>query len=212
MFKQVVSKDRQDLLELLGRQDVLKDFYLAGGTAAAIHMGHRVSEDFDFFCRHDFETFGIIQCLSDLGTFTLAGEARGTVHGILNGVKLSFLFYKYPLLYPTKTFMGCKVADIRDIALMKITAISGQNSKRDFIDLYFITRDKMNLPGLMRLFDIKYKNPGYSQYHLLKSLAYFEDADREPDPEMLKPVNWDSIKQYFLQQQKELLKSAFNKI
>ncbi|MCL6612934.1 MAG: nucleotidyl transferase AbiEii/AbiGii toxin family protein, partial [Peptococcaceae bacterium] len=208
MFKQVISKDRQDLLELLGRQNVLKDFYLAGGTAAAIHMGHRMSEDFDFFCRHDFETFGIIQCLSDLGTFTLAGEARGTVHGILNGVKLSFLFYRYPLLYPAKWFLGCRIADLRDIALMKITAISGRGSKRDFIDLFFIINETMDLAVLLRLFEKKYRNTGYSQYHLLKSLAYFEDADREPDPVMLKPMDWNSIKKYFLHQQKELLKKA----
>ncbi|MCL6478652.1 MAG: nucleotidyl transferase AbiEii/AbiGii toxin family protein [Peptococcaceae bacterium] len=209
MFKQVISKDRQDLLELLGRQNILKDFYLAGGTGAAIHMGHRISEDFDFFSRHDFNTFGIIQSLSELGSFTIAGEARGTVHGILNGVKLSFLLYKYPLLYPAKTFLGCRIADLRDIALMKLTAISGRGSKRDFIDLYFITKEKINLDSLLQLFENKYKKTGYSRYHLLKSLAYFEDAEREPAPVMLRPVDWNIVKKYFLQQQKELLKTAF---
>lgn len=209
MFKQVISKDRQDLLELLGRQGILKDFYLAGGTAAALYMGHRISEDFDFFCKHDFETFGIIQYLSDLGSFTQAGEARGTVHGILSGVKLSFLFYKYPLLYPAKPFLGCQIADLRDIALMKLTAISGRGSKRDFIDLYFIAKEKVDLSTLLRLFEKKYSDTGYSRYHLLKSLAYFEDADRELDPVMLKPMDWKEVKKFFLQQQKELLQKAF---
>jgi len=211
MFKQAISKDRQDLLELLVNRNVLKGFYLAGGTGAAIHIGHRLSDDFDFFSPHDINTFAMIQNLSNLGAFTLTGEARGTVHGLLMGTKISFLHYPYPLLYPGKNFAGCLIADLRDIALMKITAISGRGSKKDFIDLYFIVRETLDLASLLILFAEKYKHTGYSTYHLIRSLAYFEDADQEKDPIMLQPLGWGEIKQYFRQQQKQLLKKSINK-
>lgn len=205
MFKQAISKDRRDLLELLVRQNLLNDFYMAGGTAAAIHMGHRLSEDFDFFSKLDCNTFNIIKSLSRMGEFMLTGEARGTVHGILNGVKISFLYYPYPLMYSEGTFLGCRIADLRDIALMKITAISGRGSKKDFIDLYFIIQETIGLVDLMRMFADKYRNTGYSSYHLIKSIGYFEDADREKDPIMLQPLDWEKIKMFFFEQQKQLL-------
>lgn len=207
MFEKVITNKGKSLLELLTRQQLLKNFYLAGGTAVALQLGHRLSEDFDFFSQHEFSTLDIIQSLSQLGTFKLTGESRGTVHGTLRGIKLSFLLYKYPLLYPTKAFRGCQIADLRDIALMKITAISSRGSKKDFIDLYFIVREIIDLRDLMHLFDVKYKSVAYSKYHLLKSIGYFEDADKEADPAMLKPANWNDVKEFFLQKQRELIKT-----
>lgn len=207
MFEKVISRHRKTLLELLVRKDILRNFYLAGGTAAALQLGHRLSEDFDFFTQDEFDTFDMIQNLGQLGTFTPTGESRGTLHGILKETKLTFLKYKYPLLYPTKSFCGCQVADLKDIALMKMTAISSRGSKKDFIDLFLITKEIISLSSLLDLFDKKYKNVNYSKYHLIKSIGYFEDADREVQPVMLKSINWENIKEYFLQQQKELLKS-----
>ncbi|MBO8129194.1 MAG: nucleotidyl transferase AbiEii/AbiGii toxin family protein [Peptococcaceae bacterium] len=194
-------------MELLARHGILQNFYLAGGTAAALYLGHRISEDFDFFSRDDFNTFDLIQRLSELGSFALSREDHGTVHGLLNGVKLSFLLYKYPLLYPTESFMGCQLADLRDIALMKITAISSRGSKKDFIDLYFITQEIIDLKSLMGLFEKKYKRVAYSKYHLIRSIGYFEDAEREVNPLMLKPVKWEDVKEYFLRQQRELMQT-----
>ncbi|KJS15183.1 MAG: hypothetical protein VR69_14950 [Peptococcaceae bacterium BRH_c4b] len=209
MFEQVISENRRIILELLGRQSSTENFYLAEGTATALHLGHRISEDFDFFSRQEFETFEIIQELSGLGKLTISGESPGTIHGILDGVKLSFIYYKYPLLYPTVNILGCQTADIRDIAAMKMTAISGRGSKKDFFDLYFIIRERISLDELMLLFDKKYSGIGYSRYHLIKSLAYFEDAEREKNPIMLRPADWKEVKSFFRQQQKLLLQAMF---
>ena len=83
---------------------------------------------------------GIIQSPGATGHFRLTGEAIGTVHGFLNNVRVTFLRYPYELLFPPIALSRISIADPRDIGLMKITAISGRGSKKDFIDLRFISQ------------------------------------------------------------------------
>ncbi|MEK7161153.1 MAG: nucleotidyl transferase AbiEii/AbiGii toxin family protein, partial [Patescibacteria group bacterium] len=90
-------------------------------------------------------------------------------------------------------FENAKLADERDIAAMKIDAVSSRGSKKDFVDLYFLL-EKYSLPELIDFFEKKYSNIKFNKLHILKSLTYFEDAEKEPMPEMLKQANWDSIK------------------
>ena len=134
----------------------------------------------------------------------MTGEGRGTVHGLLNETKVSFLHYQYPLLYDNNKFLGCEISSLIDIALMKITAVSGRGSKKDFVDLYFICNEIISFTELIKLFDKKFSDTGYSKYHLLKSLGYFDDADSEPDPIMLKQAEWNNVKKYFAKLQDEL--------
>ena len=131
-------------------------------------------------------------------------EGRGTIHGLLNETKISFLHYEYSMLYDKNKFWGCDIASLIDIALMKITAVSGRGSKKDFVDLYFICNEVISFNELLKLFDKKYVDTGYSKYHLLKSLGYFDDANNEPDPIMLKQADWKNIKKYFVRLQEEL--------
>ncbi|NPV53614.1 MAG: nucleotidyl transferase AbiEii/AbiGii toxin family protein [Firmicutes bacterium] len=182
-------------------------FYIAGGTAAALQLGHRLSYDFDFFSREEFDPVTLIQRLASLGSFSLTGEAWCTVHGILDGVRVSFMTYKYPLLFPVKRFKGIDIADLRDIALMKITAISSRGSKKDFIDLYVICKEVIPVNELLKLLEDKYKGTGYSLYHIIRSLAFFDDAERDVDPITLTRITWTEVKEYFTRLQKELLAS-----
>ena len=209
MFSNILSRERQRLLELLGQKHIIDGFYLAGGTAAALYLGHRISEDFDFFSMSEFNNAQIIRNLSVVGNFILTGEGRGTVHGLLNETKVSFLHYQYPLLYDKNNFLGCETASLIDIALMKITAVSGRGSKKDFVDLYFICNEIISFIELLKLFDKKYSDTGYSKYHLLKSLGYFDDADSEPDPIMLKQAEWNNVKKYFVKLQDELFINVY---
>ena len=126
----------------------------------------------------------------------------------MSGVKVSFLGYKYPLLFPLTQIelasdVSVNVADARDIGCMKISSISSRGSRRDFIDLYALTRT-YPLSEMLTLFDRKYSGTPYNRIHLLKSLAYFADAETEPMPDLLVPVEWNDVKEYFLSEVKKI--------
>lgn len=208
MFEEVITKSRQDLLAKLKESALLKNFYLAGGTAAALHMGHRKSEDFDFFSAQDFDQTDLALQLSQLCQFQVSSSGEGTLHGFANEIRLSFLRYTYPLLFPTLEYGGVKLADLRDIALMKVVAIANRGTNKDFIDLYFICTQVIGLDQLLfELFPRKYGGHMYSMYHILRSLQYFEDAEKSPPLDMIKAVEWNEVKNFFLDETEKLVKS-----
>ena len=206
MYEYTMSENRHDLLAGLAR-GLPENFYLAGGTALALQLGHRWSEDLDFFSEHKFDSFSLIAGLSKIDEFLVTGQEEGTVHGLMENVKLSFLYYPYSLLEDFQVYRGIKVAGIRDIALMKIMALVQRGTKRDFIDLYFIEKEAIKIEELINLFSQKFRITSYQPMLVYKSLGYFEDADREVTPKMFKEVSWEEIKSYFLRRQVELLES-----
>lgn len=207
MFDQVISKTRHELLAALKPSGFLKGFYLAGGTAAALHMGHRKSEDFDIFSAQDFDPTYLTMQLSQLCQFQVSSSGEGTLHGFSNDIRLSFLRYTYPLLYPTVEYNGIDLADLKDIALMKIIAIANRGTNKDFTDLYFICTQVISLDNLLvELFPKKFSGQLYSMYHIVRSLQYFDDAEKSPPLDMLKPVVWDEVKRFFLDETEKLIK------
>lgn len=205
MYEYTMSKDRHDLLTKLVCS-LPENFYLAGGTALALQLGHRWSEDLDFFSEHKFDSFSLIAKLSKIDEFLVTGQEEDTVHGLMGNVKLSFLYYPYSLLENFHVYEGIRVAGIKDIALMKIVALVQRGTKRDFIDLYFIEKKAIKIEELINLFPQKFEIVSYQPILIYKSLGYFEDADKEITPRMFDGVSWEEVKSYFLQRQKELLK------
>ncbi len=197
MFGEALIKGASDSLAILGRSGILKDAYLAGGTAAALVLGHRISVDFDFFTSEEFTPKRFSAALSKLGSFNEDRADKGTVLGKFEGVKFSLFIYKYPLIFPPLKYLSLKIADIKDIAAMKIDAIATRGAKRDFIDLFFICQSGYALGQLLDIYDKKYKNLASTGTHIMKSLVYFNDAESEEMPEMLKKINWKDIKEYF---------------
>jgi len=133
MFEKTLIKGAKDILALLGRSNILKDAYLAGGTTAALQLGHRISVDFDFFTSKEFVPRVFSTELSKLGSFDEEQADKGTVLGEFKGIKFSLFIYKYPLVFHPKKYLSLNIADIRDIAAMKIDAIATRGAKRDFI-------------------------------------------------------------------------------
>jgi hypothetical protein len=181
---------------MLRDRALLKDAYLAGGTGLALHMGHRLSVDLDFFVRELFDEEALLQRIQEVPGFSLVSRSPQTLHANIQGTKVSFLGYRYPLLFPLALFAGVPVADQRDIACMKISAIAGRGTKRDFIDLYFAA-GRFGLAELLGLFSRKYVQTGYNRIHILKSLVFFDDAEKDPLPHMLAPLDWNAVKLFF---------------
>jgi hypothetical protein len=90
------------------------------------------------------------------------------------------------------------VADPRDIAVMKLIAIGGRGSRKDFVDLFFYLKSGGTLEGTLTMLEQRFQEVDYNAYHLLKSLVYFTDAEEEPMPKMIRPVDWETVTEYLV--------------
>ena len=196
MFEQTISRQTKQSLEVIGSLPLSKQFYLAGGTALALQIGHRTSLDLDFFTVKKFSENRCIHTLSQKNKFTLIQKDWQTIHGKFNSTRVSFIHYPYKLLYKTSIFCNAQLADIRDIACMKLDAVATRGSKKDFIDLYVILRQLYALEKVLLIFQKKYKQVDYNIVHVLKSLVYFVDADKDPMPNMFIDLSWEEVKQF----------------
>lgn len=205
MFEETVSPETKRLLASLIQEPFVHKYYLAGGTVLALHYGHRVSYDLDFFSQTPEEKHVIVDRLATLGNLYIKQNDQGTFNGILNEVKLSFFVYPYPLLKPPIQTLGVKTADPLDCACMKLDAISSRGLRRDFYDLYMILHE-YSLDELLRAFQEKYTTSSTDPFHLLRSLTYFADADMDESINLLRPLEWDTVKTFFIQQVRTLTK------
>lgn len=197
MFEEPLIEGAKENLALLGRSGILKDAYLAGGTAAALQLGHRISVDFDFFTTKEFVPKSFSTELSELGSFDEEQADKGTVLGKFEGVNFSLFIYKYPLIYPPLKYLSLDVADIRDIAAMKIDAVATRGRKRDFIDLHFMCKSGYELTELLDFYDKRYGKLASNLIHIKKSLVFFSDAEPDEMPRLLKEVKWEEVKRCF---------------
>ena len=209
MFTNGIAKHTLHNLELLGKELWVKKFYLAGGTAASLRLGHRYSFDLDYFTPDKFEVASVRQNLSRLGPVAVEHEGPETFLGSLNGERVSFFRYPYPVLFKTELFQRNQIADLRDIACMKIDAISSRGIKRDFMDLYLISQ-KYPLEDLFKFFEKKFTGTNFSMPHLLRSLSYFADAEESEEPKMIKNINWEEVKKFFISESLRLGKKLFS--
>jgi len=198
VFRDILTEAQQIVLELLSRVGEVRTFYLAGGTALALHLGHRRSGDFDFFRGRDFLPQDLLSSLRETGTVGVLQEATGTLTVTLREVPASFFHYDYPLLRPLhESPWSLSLADPEDIAAMKLAALAGRGSRKDFVDLYVYTREVAPLEQTFSRFREKYRGVSVDPYHLVRSLTFFEDAEAEPMPDMLIPSAWDQITAFF---------------
>ena len=204
MHPETIDKRTKSVLEKIAELDFIQDFYLAGGTALAIQLGHRESIDLDFFSHKKFSVKNLKNELSLVGNLRVDSEDEDTLNGMLDDVKISFFHYNYNQSFDLIKYDGIFLADERDIAAMKVDTISARGSKKDFVDMYFLMQ-KYSLSQLIDFFEKKYSNIEYNKLHILKSLVYFGDADNDPDPLMLVNFNWDKTKSFLEQEVKKIV-------
>lgn len=193
MYQNALLPATAKVIKKLHGASFLQPFYLSGGTALALHLGHRESEDLDFFTPDTFDPQHLQSEVQKIGQLESVEIAEGTLNTFLNTVKLQFLYYPYPLLEPTTAWEGLSLSSVIDIACTKIITISMRGSKKDFVDLYFLLK-QYSLQELFEKVDQKYQGVSYNQTHLAKSLSYFEDADAQPMPRMLRHIEWAEVK------------------
>lgn len=198
MHTEALDENSRNNLLILKKGNLLNDFYLAGGTAVALHLGHRISYDLDFFSHKSFDGLALGRMLSALGDYRNKFMDGNNLIGGFNGTSISFIFYKPEMIGKYHQFEGINITAIDDLIGMKIEAISSRGKKRDFIDLFSMMKYKnISITDAMFLYREKYKNFNPSIIHALKSLMYFSDAENDPLPEMKTPIQWQEVKNFF---------------
>lgn len=186
------------------------EWYLAGGTALALHVGHRQSADLDFFTpQKTIDDAAIDQELTRASSEWKSNyRERGTIFGELTGTKVSLIAYPFFIPSPRRVRFGTiRLLVPEDIAVMKIIALSQRGRKRDFVDLYWYCVNREPLEKIIWRALLQYPGQNHNVPHILKSFTYFADAEDDPMPEIFFRANWASIKAYFLEEGKRLVKT-----
>lgn len=176
------------------------NFYLAGGTALALRLGHRISLDLDLFSRdcllNHSDRIALQKILETSGKVEILKEKDGTCRLQLENTAVSLFYYPYKLLKPPLKWTGLKIASVEDISAMKLNAVTSRGLKKDFIDLFFMCRSH-KAADLFKWAERKFPDHPNFAVQAAKALVYFEDAEKEPMPKMLKPADWNEIKAFF---------------
>ncbi len=199
---QTIRPELLELLEKIMNSDLFNGFNLVGGTSLALQIGHRFSIDIDMFGNAEINEFEFIEKLSAFGNVIVLKKSKNIIILSVDGIKVDFVNYKYPLLEGISTIKNIRLVSDKDIGAMKLNAIAGRGSRKDFIDLYFLLK-KYSLKELLEFYKKKYLDG--SEFMVLKSLTYFEDAETEEMPVMFEPINWNEIKQTIIKEEQKLI-------
>jgi len=207
MFTGTLPENAQKSLAILGASNPLPPkTYLAGGSGLALYLDHRISVDFDFFTSESFDQESLAKDLSKVGKFSVTSISPDTLLGIFNDTKFSIFRYQYPLVFETSECLGIKVANIKDIGAMKIAAIMGRGTKKDYIDLYFLSKEGTSLDDCLKYYDEKYGALASNIYSIVTSLTYFNEAEGTEMPKMIKDISWEDVKKFFQNESVRLAK------
>lgn len=199
-----VPAGTMDILTSLASQPCLHDFRLVGGTSLALQIGHRLSVDLDFFSDQKADLVLIEDELLQLKGIKLKSKSTYALFFEYEGVKVDVLNYSYPFITAPVAEGKITLAHKDDIAAMKLKTVMNRGAKRDFYDIYFLL-EEYSFPQMFELFYRKYKN--IEPQAILKSLNYFEDAEAEAAPVLLrdKDLSWKKVKQTITNETRKLV-------
>jgi hypothetical protein len=194
---EAIAPSCQTALTYLRQQPWLEGYYLAGGTALALQIGHRISTDLDWFTPSHVleiaERDALRAKLIATGAYSDRGEQDGQLYCRLAGADVSFIYQHHPLLESTIDYQGVPLASPIDIGIMKLAAINSRGMRRDFVDLYCL-RDIAPLERLLQLAEVKYADRPSFLDITVRALAYFDDAEQQPMPRLLwENVQWADV-------------------
>ena len=195
---QTVEPHTLELLRSLMPLPLLSETRLVGGTSLALQYGHRNSVDLDFFGSLDDDLFAFRDCLESISHVNVIKETKTIRIYDIDGVKIDFVDYsRYPWLANAVEEDGLRLASPKDIAAMKVNAIEGRGTRKDFIDIYFLLQH-YSLNEILGFYQEKY--PEHSLFRALMSLSYFEDAEKQMMPKMFASVSWEEMKAYIIKE------------
>lgn len=206
LYKETVESTTLELLNSLQSQPYLKGFYLVGGTALALRIGHRRSVDLYLFSNFSFDVVQLLENLTADYNFNLFFSANNTIKGSIDNVKVDFLSHRYAYIGEPIVEEEIEMLSLQDIIAMKLNAISGSGQRvKDFIDIFYLNRS-FSIEQMIGFYKKKYTQ--YNEVSVLKSLVYFDDIDFNDWPEITAEPNlkWHVVKNELEKSVKKYLK------
>lgn len=200
--KQTVAPELVELLMKLMLEETFDNFNLVGGTSLALQIGHRNSIDIDLFGHEVISPDIFLNILNNYGQIQTISRTKNILITQINDIKVDFVNYNYPLLDNIIHSENVRMVSLKDIAAMKLNAIAGRGSKKDFIDLFYLF-EIFNLNDMLSFFEQKYHDGSF--FLVLKSLSYFVEADKQPLPKVYDHnFSWELCKKKILQEVKKI--------
>jgi predicted nucleotidyltransferase component of viral defense system len=183
--KNTVRKPLWDLLKELQKSRVFENYFLVGGTALSLQLGHRVSDGIDLFTRIDINKDEIFDFLNKnyAGRYQISNIQSIILQIVIDDIKVDFVKYDYDLIEEVKTGEGIKYLGKKDISAMKLMAVANRGDQaKDFIDIFYLLQEI----SLNAMFDYYRKKYNQNDINAIKrSLVYFDDVTDS---------NWASVK------------------
>lgn len=184
MHPEVLTKPAARLIGSLGN---FSGFYLAGGTALALQIGHRVSVDFDLFCDDEISRTLLQRVRREYAESTLSPLVNdaGELTVLVDGVKITFLTYPFPAREPFVMYEGVWLMSVQEIAATKAYTIGRRGSYKDYVDLYFVLAEgHASLPALINKAEEKF-GEDFNSRLFLEQLVFLKDI-RDAEIQFLK--------------------------
>ncbi|WP_419700295.1 nucleotidyl transferase AbiEii/AbiGii toxin family protein [Mucilaginibacter sp. NFX135] len=197
LHKETVTPGTLELIHRLMDDEKLKKFYLVGGTALSLMLGHRLSIDIDLFTADNFNGLELAKHLNDNHQATILNARNNFLTGHISGVRLDMLLHNYPHVNPVLDPEGIRMLGLEDIAAMKINAIVGNGTRvKDFVDIHYLLKE-MPYQQIVDAYSIKY--PNTDSYQVRMSLLHHQDIDFTTEIRLIKdefkwPIIEKSIK------------------
>ncbi len=175
MFSNILSESQNQLLDAV--KMFKRSFYLVGGTAIALQLGHRRSIDFDLFTYTKLNKRNIYKKLDELKFEIIKiGEDYNQIHYIINNVKFTFFNYPYDIPHKEKLNSVITMPNLLDLASMKAFALGRRAKWKDYVDLYFILNNNYTIEEISTN-AVKYFDYNFSEKLFREQLAFHKDID-----------------------------------
>ena len=204
------------ILKKIMQTPVFHQFNLVGGTALALQIGHRISVDIDMFSKSVFDNKQLKECLLENfqgHDISFDYEAKNTLIGSIDQIKVDFIRHSYPTIKETKTIEGIRLCSLEDIAAMKVSAITDNGTRiKDFVDLYYLLHH-FKLDEIIQFYEQKYQSE--NSFHALKSITYFNDLDVESINNINflknKRIKFEKLKSILIKETEDYLKKIIDR-
>ena len=204
LHSEAVSEPLWTLLQALMSDPKLKDFSLVGGTALALILGHRRSDDIYLFTTRAYEAGALSIHLEQTYSPERIYTDENTINAFINGIKVDLMTHPYPVLGAELELEGIRLSSLDDLAAMKLNAVSGRGYRKDFLDIAELLQ-VYSLDQMLHFFKRKYSLTDV--WHLIRSLSYFGNAEMHQTPIIsYRSSTWEEVKDLITDSVKGFLK------
>lgn len=175
MHKEIFTKEQTELFPIVKLFN--KDFGMVGGTAIALHIGHRESIDFDLFSLEEFDNAKIRRkIINAKGITNVIRDETGQFTLVINSVRFTFFHYLFKIVFSKNIDDIIKIPDLLTLAAMKAYALGRRPKWKDYVDLYFIIRDHYSIKDICKKADEIFAKE-FNEKLFRSQLSYFNDIN-----------------------------------